>query len=44
MMGERIPRTNLVIYHGIMDISSNAAKFIRILDIVKKPHDPALFD
>jgi len=39
----RISRTNLIIHDGVMDISSEAAKFIRILDIGKKSCNGALF-
>ena len=42
VMGARIPRTNLIIHDGIMDISSKATEFIRILDVGEKPCNLAL--
>ena len=33
----RVSRTNLVIHDSIMDISSEATEFVRILNIVEKP-------
>ena len=35
-------RTNLVVYHGVTDVFSKTAKFIRILHVVKEPRDIAL--
>ena len=39
--GASILRTNLIIHHGIMDISSKTIKLIHILDAVQEPRDPA---